>query len=213
MTILAIFDRPELYFPVFPFFLVIGAVITIHKTSFADTEIGRHIKIPEGKDECNYPQDNPEWSPYMTLHKTSPKKSVRGIAPPLFSILSLLFYMSSSGLDEIHRISVFMTTRAFLFGLFFCYTPFMWFMTVDALHAHCFNMHFMFADIDNLSMAAYASTVIGANLRMRLMAFIAVELHRRIRREFYFDGLIDNFLIRFVVGNIHGRVRYQFLPD
>lgn len=86
-------------------------------------------------------------------------------------------------------------------------------MTVNTLHSHCFYMHFVFANVDNLFMTADAGPVIRAYLGMGLVAFVTVKLHRRIGRELNFYGLFNNFWIGRVMRHIHRRILDQFLSD
>jgi len=88
------------------------------------------------------------------------------------------------------------------------------FVAVLALHVH-FQMQAVFADSRYIAVALQTILALGLHFArcMRLVAFIAIELHRRIIAVLDLDGLLDGLLIRLEESHIHRSVRNQLLAD
>ncbi len=88
------------------------------------------------------------------------------------------------------------------------------FVAVLTLHVH-FKMQVVFADSRYTAMALQTVLALGLHFarRMRLVALIAIELHRRIIAVLYFDSLLDDRRIRLEEPHIHCSVCNQLLPD
>jgi len=88
------------------------------------------------------------------------------------------------------------------------------FVAVLALHVH-FKMEVVLSDSRYIAMALQTVFAIGLHFarHMRLVALIAIELHRRIIAVLDFYGLLDDTRIRLEEPHIHGSVCNQLLPD
>jgi len=88
------------------------------------------------------------------------------------------------------------------------------FVAVLALHVH-FKMQVVFANSRYAAMALQTVLALGFHFarRMRLVALIAIELHRRIIAVLDLGGLLDDRLIRLEEPHIHRSVSNKLLPN
>ena len=94
------------------------------------------------------------------------------------------------------------------------HAPHMGLMTVLALHIHV-EVNFVLADLWRTLMATQAIFILRLNLArsVRLVAFIAVELHGRRFGELNLLRLINDRLIRREEPHIHGSVLLELPAD
>ncbi len=87
-------------------------------------------------------------------------------------------------------------------------------VAVFALHIH-FKMQVVFTNLCYIAVAPQAFLAFGFNLArcMRLMALVAIELHRGLIAILNLDGLINNLLFRLEIADIHGPVGNELLSD
>ena len=94
-----------------------------------------------------------------------------------------------------------------------CYPPYMRFMAIHAFHIHRINMQGVLPYARFDFMACQAITHIRLDLCVRLMAHIAVELHRCIDRNIDLDSFFNKGLSRFEIFYVYGALRDKLLPD
>ena len=85
-------------------------------------------------------------------------------------------------------------------------------MTLAAFHAHILDMGFVFAHIKDILMTREAVAPVRSGRFVRLMTFIAVELHGCIFRPVYLYRPLNCFFVRLKVGDIKRRVCEEFFP-
>src|SRR5208283_3069015 len=93
------------------------------------------------------------------------------------------------------------------------YPPYMRFMAVHALHIHSSDMQSVLPYPRLDLMAGQAVAHIRLDLCVRLMAHIAVELHRRIRRNIDLYRFFNKGCGRLEIFYIDGAVSNKLLPD
>jgi hypothetical protein len=114
--------------------------------------------------------------------------------------------------QEIFRFSVLMACCAFFFCLFGRHLPVMRFMTAFAGQVQL-EMQLMFSDIRDIAVAFYQATApVRPGLDMRVMAFIAIELHGGICRCRDLYGLSYDLLLRLIMLDVDGAIGKQFVP-
>ena len=79
-----------------------------------------------------------------------------------------------------------------------------------AFHARVLNMGLVFADRHDISMAREAVAPVRPRRFVRLVAFVAVELHGPVFRSVYLYRLADRFFVGLKMGDIDGLVSQQF---
>ena len=95
-------------------------------------------------------------------------------------------------------------------GLLICNCPDMGLVAILAFHARILNMGLVFADRHDIFMAREAVTPVRPRRFVRLVAFVAVELHGPVFRPVYLDRLADRFFVGLEMSDIDGLVSQQF---
>ena len=87
-------------------------------------------------------------------------------------------------------------------------------VAIFALHIH-FKMQVVFTDLRDIAVAPQAFLAFGFNLArcMRLVALVAIELHRGLIAILNLDGLINDLLFRLEITDIHSPVGNELLSD
>jgi len=100
------------------------------------------------------------------------------------------------------------------FRLSLCYTPAVRLVAILAMQANGFYMQFMQPGRGNSAVAFQAIVPVGPHLSslMRFVAFIAIELHRRIIRDIDLDGPVDRLGRRRKMPHVDGSAPDEFLP-
>ena len=111
------------------------------------------------------------------------------------------------------RVLILVTCHAFLFGLIRGYFPQMGLMAVLARKVHL-QVNIMLAGVWHVLMT-FHSTICPVRPcpQMRVMTGIAIELHCRVLRDVYLDGLADRFLRGPEMRNIKSPVSDQLFSD
>ena len=97
-------------------------------------------------------------------------------------------------------------------GLLIRYFPDMGLVALLAFHARVLNMGLVFADRHDIFMAREAVAPVRPRGFVRLVAFIAVELHGPVFRPVYLYRPADRFFVGLEMGDIECRVSQQFFP-
>jgi hypothetical protein len=107
-----------------------------------------------------------------------------------------------------------MANNAVFLRRFIGHAPDMRFVTILALHVHP-EVKLMLSDLRNAGMAAQTVLVMGSYLArlMRLVARIAIELHRRICAKDDLLGLLDRYGIGRKEPNVHSVIFLEQLSD
>ena len=116
--------------------------------------------------------------------------------------------------EKVFRVLIFMTFYTIFFRLFGRYSPCMFFVAIKTFQIHAVYMQVVFPYTRD-SAVTFCKTVIRVRLQflVRVMAFIADELHRGILRNSDLYRLLDRLLRRLVIFDIDRAVGDQFLPD
>jgi hypothetical protein len=122
------------------------------------------------------------------------------------------FSISSLHAKKRLRASQFMTCGTGLLCLLICYCPDMGLMAVLAFHARVLNMELVLADRHDVLMAGQAVAPVRPRGFVRLVAFIAVELHGPVLRPVDLDGLVDRLFIGLEMGCIDRLVGQELFP-
>jgi hypothetical protein len=105
-----------------------------------------------------------------------------------------------------------MAGRTGLLCLLIRYCPDMGFMALLAFHASVLNMELVFAHGHDIFMAGKAIAPVRPRGFVRLMAFIAIELHGTVFRPVDLYRTADRLFIGLEMGDINGLVSQQFFP-
>lgn len=81
-----------------------------------------------------------------------------------------------------------------------------------ALQAHILDMAFVLSYKHDIRMARKTVAPVGHGVLVRLMALVAVELHRRILGDVDLCSLLDDLRTRHEIPYIQSAVSDQFLP-
>ncbi len=98
------------------------------------------------------------------------------------------------------------------FGLLIRYFPAMGLVALVAFHARVLNMGPVFADRHDIFMACEAAAPVRPRGFVRLVAFIAVELHGPVFRPVDLYRTLDRFFVGLEMGDIECPINQQFFP-